>query len=248
MDAVDVQEAVERAVRRSVVYRFLSLALRPPAEGLVALDTARWEAVLRAARGAGHEVAAAVEAAWRTFAGVSSGTLPTEYDRIFGHRVGGDCPLYEAQYAAGGVFAQAQRLADIAGFYRAFGLDVDEAAGERPDHVSLELEFMHVLAYREAYARRYHGPDEVALLFDAQRAFVRDHLSRWVPALGGLLLKSAGGVYATLASALTAWLTAELKILGCDPPDDADPLPNPEGLEAEIAACGAGRYPVNLPI
>jgi TorA maturation chaperone TorD len=249
MHPVDLHEAVERALERSVVYRLFSVALRPPDEGLATLDGAQWETVLQAARGAGDEAAAAVEAARQAFAGVSADTLASEYDWLFGHRVGGDCPLYEAQYAAGGIFPQAQRLADIAGFYRAFGLDADDAVGERPDHISLELEFMHVLAYREAYARRHHGPDEVALLLDAQRAFVRDHLSRWVPALGRSLVKTADGPYTSLAAALAAWMVAELRALGCDPPDDPDsiPPPNPEGVEAEGAACCADQCPVNRP-
>ncbi|MCL6553820.1 MAG: molecular chaperone TorD family protein, partial [Firmicutes bacterium] len=183
MRAVEQSEAVEHALRRSLVYRFLSAAMRPPGEGLADADAAQWQAVVQAAGGVSPEAAAALEAAGRACADMGEETLSVAYHRLFGHRVGGDCPVYEAQYLPGGIFPQAQCLADVAGFYRAFGLEVGEEVRERPDHISLELEFMHVLAYREAYARRHHGPDEVGLLADAQRAFLRDHLGRWVPAL-----------------------------------------------------------------
>jgi len=43
-------------------------------------------------------------------------------------------------------------LADIAAFYWVFGLEVTADAGERQDHLCLELEFMCVLAAKEAYA------------------------------------------------------------------------------------------------
>ena len=47
---------------------------------------------------------------------------------------------------------QPHRLADLAAFYRAFGLELAADAAERQDHLCIELEFMSVLAAKEGYA------------------------------------------------------------------------------------------------
>ncbi|MDR7522886.1 MAG: molecular chaperone TorD family protein [Armatimonadota bacterium] len=235
-------DATERAMARSLVYRFLSVALRPPEEVLAAVDPARWQASLEAVRTVAGGAAAALEAAMDACQRADPSALSDDYQRTFGHQVGMTCPLYEAQYIPGGIFPQAQCLADVAGFYRAFGVEVDEGARERPDHVSLELEFMHVLAYREAYARVHHGPGEVALLQDAQRAFLRDHLARWVPSFARLVAQRAGGPYRSLASALAAWVTAEAEALGAGPVPEVDLAPSGGGEAPDAAPlpCGAG--------
>src|SRR6185503_4152613 len=80
----------------------------------------------------------------------------------FGHAARGDCPLNEIEYGelkADPLF-QPHRLADLAAFYRAFGLEMAEAAAERPDHLGMELEFMAVLAAREAFALEHQLDEE----------------------------------------------------------------------------------------
>ncbi|MDR7544335.1 MAG: molecular chaperone TorD family protein [Armatimonadota bacterium] len=249
MQAVEQAEVIAHALRRSLVYRFLSTAMRPPDESLLAIDPAQWQTVAQAARSASQDAAAALEALGRACAETGGDALRAEYYRVFGHRVGGDCPLYEAQYVPGGIFPQAQCLADVAGFYRAFGLQVGDAVRERPDHISLELEFMHVLAYREAYARQHHGPDHVALLADAQRAFLRDHLGRWVPALSRLVGNTAGDPYRALAAALAAWVAADAAAVGASPLGDPDLLPSPDAELPDAAhpVCGADGCPIAPP-
>src|SRR3989304_1633468 len=146
------------ALARSAVYRFLSRAFLPPEDGLETMRTEGDEAagLLRRHLSVG-ESAAAAEVAGRLLAATDGAALREEYYHIFGHQISRDCPVYETQYDAGHVFQQAQQLADIAGFYLAFGLEVAEGVGERADHVSLELEFMQALTFREAYARTHHG-------------------------------------------------------------------------------------------
>jgi hypothetical protein len=105
---------------------------------------------------------------------------------------------------------------------------------------------MHVLTYREAYARRHHGPAEVDLLVDAQRAFLRDHLGRWVPALSRLVGHAAGEPYRALAAALAAWVAADAAAVGAGPLGDPDLVPSPDGepSDSATAACGADGCPM----
>lgn len=52
------------------------------------------------------------------------GAFEQDYGRLLGHTVRSECPPYELEYRGSEVFQQSQTLADIMGFYRAFGFDV----------------------------------------------------------------------------------------------------------------------------
>ena len=108
----------------------------------------------------------------------SSGTrsAPTEMDQL------GGVPQLE--------LTRTFEMADVAGFYKAFGVAVDERSegGERVDHITAELEFMNLLAVKESLALQEEGEGEhAAVCRDASRAFLRDHLGRWAPRLGECL-------------------------------------------------------------
>lgn len=77
---------------------------------------------------------------------------------------------------AGGI---TPRLADIAGFYAAFGLKIER---DRPDHLVAELEFVGFLLAQEAEALAAEDDDQAAVAGDAIRTFLRDHLGTWVTA------------------------------------------------------------------
>jgi len=98
-------------------------------------------------------------------------------------------------------------LADVAGFYKAFGVEV-EPGGVRADHVVTELEFMNLLAVKEAIALQEEGEGEHAQICrDASRAFLRDHLARWAPRLGELLAGADGDpVYAVAGRLLSGFI------------------------------------------
>lgn len=82
-------------------------------------------------------------------------------------------------------------MADVAGFYKAFGVEVG-AAGERADHISAELEFMHLLAVKESIALQEPTAEHAEICRDASRSFLRDHLTRWAPRLGDCLVAADG--------------------------------------------------------
>jgi nitrate reductase assembly molybdenum cofactor insertion protein NarJ len=76
--------------------------------------------------------------------------------------------------SAGGI---TPRLADVAGFYRAFELEVH---GDRPDHVVAQLEFLAVALLVEAEALERGDGVHAAVCDRAVRAFVRDHAGTWI--------------------------------------------------------------------
>lgn len=78
--------------------------------------------------------------------------------------------------SAGGV---TPRLADVAGFYRAFGMAV---SGERPDHVVAQLEFLSFALLSEAEALEQDDLERGEVAGHAIRSFLRDHVGTWIDA------------------------------------------------------------------
>ena len=117
------------------------------------------------------------------------------------------CPPYEASYTRGAI---AYQLADIAGFYRAFGLQVAGKSGERADHICSELEFMAALCAKEALARSRGLHEQAEICRDARRAFLVEHLGRWAGQFARRIAEHARLPYYTaLADLLVALLNHE---------------------------------------
>lgn len=198
------------ALARSQVYRALALAFRhPEADSLGTLSGV--VAALAEAQTLPTPVAEAVAGLNAALQGVRLDDLQDQYVATFGHVTVPDCPLYETACGMGDPFLQPQTLADLAGFYRAFGLEMAGEAHERADHLTVELEFMHYLAYREAYALEHHGPEQVAIVHDGERRFLEAHLGRWAPVLARAVAARAGGPLAAAARLLERLLAHEVE-------------------------------------
>ena len=106
-------------------------------------------------------------------------------------------------------------MADVAGFYKAFGVEVDPS-GVRADHIAAELEFMNLLAVKESVALQQEGEGEHAhVCRDASRTFLRDHLGRWVRNLSEKLGDEAADPFYTEAGVfLSLWVAYDADRLG----------------------------------
>jgi DMSO reductase family type II enzyme chaperone len=102
----------------------------------------------------------------------------SEYMRLFDiGPVRPPCPLYGGEWGG----ARKRSMEEALRFYRFFGLKMDEETHELPDHVTVELEFMKVIAFAEGMAR---AREKDALPFlRAERDFLDRHLGRWFPML-----------------------------------------------------------------
>jgi hypothetical protein len=122
----------------------------------------------------------------------------------------GDPSPYETSYeprpgVSGGKPFQ---LADIAGFYRAFGFEV---SGERPDHIVPELEFAALLCAKEAYARICGEEEGAEVCAEARRKFMSEHLGAWLPQLSQRISEHAP------RSALSALVEVAMALAAAEP-------------------------------
>ncbi|MCC6491414.1 MAG: molecular chaperone TorD family protein [Pirellulales bacterium] len=165
--------------------------------------------------------------------------LNAQYEACFGLLASGACPPYETEYVNSKfTFQRSNGLADVAGFYRAFGLSISDSRPERPDHIALELEFMAlVLRLERCSAEEDAGleNDRRAICRDAQVRFLADHLSWWAPAFAKLINRqSPNGFYASIGNMLAAFMPIERAVLRVGAPTSPEaivPLERPEACE-----------------
>ncbi len=189
----DTDRAVDLALARGVLYRVLAGALRHPTDETIAsLQSPDGRATLRAATRELDDCARGgdtLEPAAERFASATTLSLDAAeraYARLFGHTARGVVCPYETEYGAAAPFQQPHALADIAGTYRAFGLQPRPSLDERVDHVGCETEFMGFLAVKEAYgvqatAANVGGAtrETLEVTQGAARSFLTDHLARF---------------------------------------------------------------------
>lgn len=172
-------------------------------------------------------------------------SLQTQHRQVFG-LTGSLC--YESEYGLPHEFRQSQELADIAGFYRAFGFKSGGRFHERPDHLAVELEFMYVLCLKEAYALSTCRLEEAQICVDAQRNFLNDHLATWIGLFAQALDKSNFvaphqavqiSPYMVLGQLTHTFVMVHASSLGISPP--VRPLaavkPTPLGPEMSCGDC-----------
>ncbi|MCP5004128.1 MAG: hypothetical protein GY941_09335 [Planctomycetes bacterium] len=115
--------------------------------------------------------------------GSDADTLAQGYRATFGSAtVAMDCPPYEMYFSGSHIWQQTQDLADISGFYKAYGLEMDEGdSANRWDHVAVELEFLHFMTYKLAYAiENNHDKEEIELCLAGKKKFLMAHIGRWI--------------------------------------------------------------------
>lgn len=94
-------------------------------------------------------------------------------------------PIHETEYGRMRGMSKGNELADLAGFYTAFGMDRADSSAARQmhDHLAVELEFYGTLLARQAALAERGEAEGVAVVADARRKFLADHLGRLAPAV-----------------------------------------------------------------
>jgi len=240
----DRDAAIDLSLARGVLYRSVALGLRRTTEhSPCSLSSpATWVAVQGAAAlvdaRCPHDEPLLPSVQALCAHPASPAERSSAHSRLFGHSRGLVCP-FETEYGPEGAFRQPQELADIAGYYFAFGLRPAEGSDERVDHAACECEFMEFLARKQAFAlaslREGSGEgdpsEQLETIRAATRSFLRDHLGRFGRAFASLLMREdAGGFHGSIGAILFLLLAKESQLFGLPPgPPSLDlrpPLPD----------------------
>jgi DMSO reductase family type II enzyme chaperone len=94
---------------------------------------------------------------------------------------------------------------ELVRFYNFFNYALEEKFAWAPDHLSVQLEFMHVLCFREASEETERLSYQLA-----QADFCARHLIKWVPRLlDGVESVAPGSLYARVIRTLNEFLTSD---------------------------------------
>ena len=240
----------EKTQARSALYGTIALAFLYPEQGSAALLKGRANELSAWTSEAGwREVAEGLNSICGALESLDDGELLEQYIDTFGHSVSGDCPPYASEYGQAHVFQKTQTLANLASFYRAFGMKLNPEFRDRPDHLGVQLEFMQLLTLKEAYARmNNHGRAKTSICRKAQKAFLTQHLSPWISEFTRRLRRktSIHRIYYSFAGLLEAFMKLELKSHGIDsisiPIENTDSTPvEDEGCEASLLTFDAAQ-------
>jgi len=168
--------------------------------------------------------------------------LETRYRETFGHIPAGIFSPYETSYGAANAFTQSQALADLNGFYHAFGVEPSAAYRERPDHVSLECEFVALLLYKEAIALEAGNTEGAEVCRTARRRFLEEHIGWWGGVVCERLERDAPtALYRLCGRFGAAMIAQEREALGLPDPVVACGQPPADGIAEdfcpELFAC-----------
>lgn len=140
--------------------------------------------------------------------------LERRYDALF--VTGLAAPPRETAYELDKTARRAAELADVLGFYQAFGLGL--AAPFEPDHLVVELEFLSVLLQKIRYFAETNDGEGFEVCEQAYRSFLSDHPARWYRIFVECLRAAdPGPFYGVLGDLLEAMLDDEIRRLGIEP-------------------------------
>ncbi|MBL8912130.1 MAG: molecular chaperone TorD family protein [Archangium sp.] len=146
------------------------------------------------------------------------------------------CPVHETEYGRMRGMAKGNELADIAGFYTAFGMTRadGDAARQLSDHLAVELEFYGTLLAKQAALLEAGDGEGGSIVLDARRKFLGDHLGRLTNAISSQPSVQGSPVYGPLLASTHALVQAECNALSVTPAP-MDFLP--EQAESEVMCC-----------
>jgi len=134
--------------------------------------------------------------------------LSAEFIFLFAREV--QAPPYEGRYRPNSGFSMGHELSDVASYYAAFGFQVSDRAKERPDHITLELEFLAALYAKEVYAIERGWGARARTTRKARVKFLQEHVVGWTEQFAALVReKSRLPFYPALSDFVCALVRGE---------------------------------------
>ncbi|MBT3607842.1 MAG: hypothetical protein HOI72_06230 [Candidatus Marinimicrobia bacterium] len=124
--------------------------------------------------------------------------IRNEFVNVFGHTLSKQIAPYALEHLKNSdVFFRTQKLADLNGFYKAFGMEVESI--ERADHISTQTEFLSFLLLKELLAMTNDLVEEKEVCEKAFSDFSQDHFLDWAKMFAENLADKVDGVFYSLA-------------------------------------------------
>jgi len=103
----------------------------------------------------------------------------------------GPPPPYESVYLGSDQQPLMQASVAVRQAYAEAGVGLPEEVRDQPDFIGFELDFMRHLTEKEAQAWADGGWEEVAQILEKERAFLEEHVVRWIPRFCDVMAQEA---------------------------------------------------------
>ena len=146
---------------------------------------------------------------------LSASQLSKEHLRLFVGPGRVQCPPYESVYRQDRPLLEkglvmGPSTADVRHRYAEANLVVPKNFTDLPDHIAVEMEFMHFLCGEESRFAEQVNPQESAKIRKMQNEFLEEHLKPWVNNFADCILRSANlSIYKAAASLLKTFIQSE---------------------------------------
>jgi hypothetical protein len=219
----------EAAFQRSRVYELLSHALAEPSEEFIEFIKKGFflESISPVLKIYSYMVVNHIQEAIEDVKKAGIDEVRLWYEKLANPKVNF---FYECKYHQ--PFSAMEEMADIAGFYRAFNVYAQE---DRPDHLSMELEFMRLLTLKEAKALLNNEMENKDICLSTEKKFLTAHLGRWTMSL--VCLSEGVKFYSSMIRFLNEWVIAECQYLSVKPESIYYSFTDDNTDEQEIELC-----------
>lgn len=219
MNMTTPADEISDAFLRAGVYRTLAQAFSYPDQDMAAALQEVWSSqLLLWKKGWPDGVRELLVTAIEDLQNANVPDLAEAHVRLFGPAA--RCPLTETSWGdAARLLGKPAQIADISGFYRAFGLQPAASPDATPeDHLVTELEFMSILYLKEAYAHSTGLDEQLSITRDALHKFMEEHVATWIDYWAEEVQgENPPALYRTLVTLLQCLLRSECARLGLKP-------------------------------
>jgi TorA maturation chaperone TorD len=192
-------ETYQPEITRAESYKLLAECYYPPVEETLKHAT-ELSRKLKKIGSPATEAAGRMEAAVQSEEGFDE--LAIDHARLFVGPFALLAPPYGSVYLEGERRLMGDSTLAAGDCYHEVGLEVAAGFNGTPDHIAVELEFMHFLAVKELDALFAGQLDRAQNFRQKQRAFLERHLAAWVPDFSRSVEEQAQtGFYRSLAAA-----------------------------------------------
>lgn len=138
--------------------------------------------------------------------------LTVEYSRLFVGPFTVLAPPYGSVYIDSGRALMGDSTLDIMHLYREAGLVFRDGYKEVPDHITIELEFLHFITYQELVALHSNNNDDLKKYLKTQVLFINKYFGKWIlPFCEKILSSTENSYYRNLAECLQQFTQSEME-------------------------------------
>ncbi len=203
---MDMEEFVGCEKARGDCYRLLAACLYPPQKDVFLQDNV-FNNLASLLDGAYPEASALALSMAEAFSRYSEEELNVDYARLF---VGPNellAPPYGSVYLDGDRRVMGDSTMEVIKFYEGQGLTMDGEFRNLPDHITVELEFMYYLIFKEVEALEKSDIAGAGDFVDKQELFLSRFLNRWIqPFCDKMAAGANSGFYRTLAGCTATFI------------------------------------------